>query len=278
LFEEGDYEVALDYQLHYDKPFVFGSTTTKTLTYRIFFKFKVRNGDISAFLRDVDTNQFITNANVAEHGFYIDVANSQYLTMSIKREILTDSLDGLVEDTKFSGVAKEGRSYTEEGIYTVTIKNLATGDSVIKRVYVGNRDILLAHMKTGMSISAINEKLATGATIDASGQIIEPEPPQETTVETPTEPEESSEPLETTEIPEETTSSDSSPQPSSEPETTSNPITPNTSATAEPNQPEDEQTHKNINVPVITAVAAVAITSAGFAVKKKLRKRDKASN
>ncbi len=38
LFEEGDYEVALDYQLHYDKPFVFGTTTTKTLTYRVFFQ------------------------------------------------------------------------------------------------------------------------------------------------------------------------------------------------------------------------------------------------
>ena len=94
LFEEGDYEVALDYQLHYDKPFVFGTTTAKTLTYRVFFKFKVRNGDISAFIRDVDTNQFITNANVARNGFYIDVANSQYLSLSIKREILSEGFDG----------------------------------------------------------------------------------------------------------------------------------------------------------------------------------------
>lgn len=31
LFEEGDYEVTLDYQLHFNKPFVFGSKTTKTL-------------------------------------------------------------------------------------------------------------------------------------------------------------------------------------------------------------------------------------------------------
>ena len=174
LFEEGDYEVALDYQLHYDKPFVFGTTTTKTLTYRIFFKFKVRNGDISAFLRDVDTNQFITNANVAENGFYIDVANSQYLKLSIKREVLSESLDGLVPDTKGAEVAKEGRYYTDEGIYTVTVKNLATGDSVEKRVYVGNQDILKAHMVTGASISEINERLAMGAYIDESGYIIDP--------------------------------------------------------------------------------------------------------
>ena len=173
LFEEGDYEVALDYQLHYDKPFVFGTTTTKTLTYRVFFKFKVRNGDISAFIRDVDTNQFVTNANIAENGFYIDVANSQYLTLSIKREVLSESMDGLVEDTKFSGVAKEGRHYTEEGIYTVTVKNMATGDSVEKKVYVGNTDILKAHMVTGVSIGEINERLAVGAYIDEKGYIVD---------------------------------------------------------------------------------------------------------
>lgn len=176
LFEEGDYEVALDYQLHYDKPFVFGTKTTKTLTYRVFFKFKVRNGDVSFFLRDVDTNQFITNANVAEHGFYIDVANSQYLNISIKREVLSESMDGLVEDTRFTAVAKEGRNYTDEGVYTVTVKNLATGDSVEKKVYVGNHDIMRAHMITGISLSEINERLAAGAYIDENGQIIDPEP------------------------------------------------------------------------------------------------------
>lgn len=35
LYEEGDYEVALDYQLHYDKPSVFGTKAAKTLSYRI---------------------------------------------------------------------------------------------------------------------------------------------------------------------------------------------------------------------------------------------------
>lgn len=176
LFEEGDYEVALDYQLHYDKPFVFGKTTTKTLAYQMFFKFKVRNGDISAFIRDIDTNQFITNANIAENGFFIDVANSQYLSLSIKREVMSESLDGLVEDTKFSGVAKEGRPYTEEGIYTVTVKNSATGDSIEKKVYVGDSDILKAHVATGISISEINERIAAGAYIDENGSVVDPVP------------------------------------------------------------------------------------------------------
>ncbi|WP_352398122.1 hypothetical protein [[Clostridium] aminophilum] len=185
LFEEGDYEVALDYQLQYDKPFVFGTTTTKTLTYRVFFKFKVRNGDISAFLRDVDTDQFITNANIAEHGFFIDVANSQYLNMSIKRDVLSDSADGIVPDNKFTGVAIDGRKYTEEGIYTVTVENPATGDKTEKTVYVGNTDIMRAHMTTGLTIAEINEKLANGAYIDENGQLIGIESVKEEAVEVP---------------------------------------------------------------------------------------------
>lgn len=179
LFEEGDYEVALDYQLHYDKPFVFGTTTTKTLTYRIAFKFKVRNGDISAFIRDTETNQFIKNGNVAEKGFYIDVANSKYLDLHIERYVLTEGLDDLVEDVKFSGEAQEGRHYTEEGIYTVRVTNEATKNSIEKTIYVGNRDIMRAHMATGMSISEINERIAAGAYIDANGNIVDPEPEPE---------------------------------------------------------------------------------------------------
>lgn len=176
MFEEGDYEVALDYQLHYDKPFVFGVSTTKTYTYRVFFKFKVRNGDVSLFIREIDTNQFLSNANIAENGFYIDVAQSKYLELSIKREVLSDSMDGLIEDTKFAGVAQEGRHYTDEGIYTVTVDNPATGGSIEKKVYVGNQDILKAHMVTGSSISEINERLAMGAYIDENGNIIDPIP------------------------------------------------------------------------------------------------------
>ena len=188
LFEEGDYEVALDYRLHYDKPFVFGTTTTKTLSYRVFFQFKVRNGDISGFIRDIKTGQFIQNANVAEQGFYIDVANSKYLQMSIKREVLTEGLDGLVEDTQFTGVAQEGRWYTDEGVYTVTIVNPAlenstTGGVLKKTVYVGNRDIMRAHMATGISLSEIKGRLDEGAYIDENGQIIDPEPEEETVEE-----------------------------------------------------------------------------------------------
>ena len=253
LFEEGDYEVALDYQLHYDKPFVFGTTTTKTLTYRVFFKFKVRNGDISAFIRDVDTNQFITNANIAENGFYIDVANSQYLTLSIKREVLSESLDGLVEDTKFTGVAKEGRHYTDEGIYTVTVKNQATGDSVEKKVYVGDSDILKAHVVTGVSISEINERLATGAYIDENGYIIDSIPEENTETEN----------EETTEADlstEEQTDTDKDSEVTNKVEKTDKLVT----------EEQSQNTDKGVIVPVVIAI--IAVLSVTLVLKKKKKK------
>ena len=96
--------------------------------------------------------------------------------------ILSESLDGLVEDIKFAGVAKEGRHYTDEGIYTIIVKNLATGDSVEKKVYVGDSDILKAHVVTGISISEINERLAIGAYIDENGYIVEVEPKESTNI------------------------------------------------------------------------------------------------
>ncbi len=52
------------------------------------------------------TDEFIDNANIAENGFYLDLAKQKYLDLSIKREVMTDSLDGLVADTKFNAAGK----------------------------------------------------------------------------------------------------------------------------------------------------------------------------
>jgi hypothetical protein len=133
-------------------------------------------------------------------------------------------------------------------------------------------------MTTGKSISEINEKLAAGAIIDADGQIIEPEPTPDTTSELTTQPEESPESADSTTIPEDTFSpASASPQQNSTPEATSDPVIPSPAAIEEQEQPEDEQMQKSSNVPVIISIALVFIASVGFAVKKTLSKRNKAS-
>lgn len=94
LFEEGDYEIALDYEVTSDE------LIDKVGHYRIFFTFSVRNGNCMVYPLDVSTGSELTNSSMTENGFMLDLAKSRYLQINVKREILTESADGLVEDTR----------------------------------------------------------------------------------------------------------------------------------------------------------------------------------
>lgn len=165
LFEEGDYEVALDYEVTSDE------LIDKIGHYRIFFKFSVRNGNCMVYPFDVATGTELTNSSMTENGFRLDLAKSRYLKINLKREMLKDSADGLVEDTRFNGPAKDGAEYTDEGIYTITVSNEYTGQFTTKKIYVGTNNILRAYMATGLSIPEINELVEQGATISEDGTI-----------------------------------------------------------------------------------------------------------
>ena len=108
---------------------------------------------------------------MTENGFRLDLAKSRYLKINLRREILKDSADGLVEDTRFNGPAKDGAEYTDEGIYTITVSNEYTGQLTTKKIYVGTNKILRAHMATGLSIPEINMLVDEGATISDDGTI-----------------------------------------------------------------------------------------------------------
>lgn len=165
LFEEGDYEVALDYQITDDQ------LIDKTGHYRIFFKFSIRNGNCMVYPFDVATGSELTNSSMTENGFRLDLAKSRYLKVNLKREMLTESADGLVEDTRFNGPARDGAEYTDEGIYTITVTNEYTGQFTVKKIYVGTNNVLKAHMTTGLSIPEINNLVDQGATIADDGTI-----------------------------------------------------------------------------------------------------------
>lgn len=165
LFEEGDYEVALDYEVTSDE------LIDKVGHYRIFFKFSVRNGNCMVYPFDVTTGGELTNSSMTENGFRLDLAKSRYLKINIKREVLKDSADGLVEDTRFNGPAKDGAEYTDEGVYTITVSNEYTGQFTTKKIYVGTNNILRAYMTTGLSIPEINDLVSQGAIINDDGTI-----------------------------------------------------------------------------------------------------------
>lgn len=175
LFEEGDYEVALDYAVKYNKTKLFGKAIApQTNHYRISFAFEVRNGNTLVFLKDTKSGSDLSNGSITENGFTIDLANSQYLKVYVKREVLKDGFNGLTEDTKFNSSATNGDTFTKEGVYTITVSNQYNNASTEKRVYVGKDNLLKAYMVTGMSISEIQDQIALGATIKDDGTLIPP--------------------------------------------------------------------------------------------------------
>lgn len=181
LFEEGDYEVALDYEVKKSQ------LLPQNHHYRIAFKFSVRNANCMVYPFDTETGEELTNKAVTPHGFYLDLARSRYLDIFIKKEIWTEGAEGLTEDTRFNTAAKENQKYVDEGIYTITAKNKYTGLSTEKQIYVGTNKILLAHMNTGLSIAEIQRMIEQGAMVYEDGTIALPEttpvPTEEPTAE-----------------------------------------------------------------------------------------------
>lgn len=167
VFEEGDYEVALDYEIKEDGFAFFNSYHN----YRIRFNFSIRNGNCMVFPFDVKTKNELINTSITENGFYLDFANSKYLNVNIKKEVLKEGANGLIEDTRFNRPAKAGEKYTEEGIYTITVKNIYTEEQTVKKIYVGQNNVLKAHAQTGYSINDIQNMIKLGATIDENGYI-----------------------------------------------------------------------------------------------------------
>lgn len=168
LFEEGDYEVALDYEVKEESMKVINSYSN----YRITFKFSVRNGNCMVYPFDVASGAELTNTAITENGFYLDLARSRYLDINIKREVLAEGAVGLTEDIRFNRPARDGDQYTDEGIYTITVSNRYTGQETTKQIYVGTNKILMAHMVTGLSVEEVREQIAKGAQIAEDGTII----------------------------------------------------------------------------------------------------------
>lgn len=167
MYEEGDYEVALDYEIESPGLLPFRPAYNN---YRIFFKFKVRNSNTMMFLFDTATNNELFNGSVTSSGFRIDMAGSHYLDVSVKREVLNSTGDGLTEDVRFNKTATDGAVFEDEGIYTVTVKNPNTGEeATTKRVYVGTNDAMKASVANNMTLAEAQERIAEGATVADDG-------------------------------------------------------------------------------------------------------------
>lgn len=170
LFEEGDYEVALDYELVDEE-----GIDTYT-DYRVYFRFKIRNSNCMAYPFDSVSGTELSDGAITGNGFRLDLARSRYLTINVERRSVTFKDGRYVEDSRFNGAAKDGDTYAEEGIYIFTVTNRYTASKPgTKRIYVGSSPILKAMAGSGMTLSEINSCIEEGAEILEDGSIYLPE-------------------------------------------------------------------------------------------------------
>lgn len=160
LNEEGDYEVALDYEIKRDS-YVLGTKITKTSysDYRIFFRFSVRNGNCMVFPFDAITGEELKNTSATPNGFYLDLAYSRYLDIMVKRSVLNEQASGVTEDVRFNRPASDGEMYTQEGLYTIAARNRYTQEQTIKTIYVGDDERYIDYVAKGYSVQQIMQAL-----------------------------------------------------------------------------------------------------------------------
>lgn len=169
--EEGDYEVALDYVVKSSPRKIFGKEifpSTSDYTIKL-FKFSVRNGNSMVFPLDAETGEELSNKSFTENGFRIDLTKSHYLKAFVSRDV--SSGEG-AEDTRENKPARDGAVYTDEGLYTITVKDSSTGQSTKKKIYVGTDDRYKAYVTTGLSLKEIDARIADGESIGEDGNFI----------------------------------------------------------------------------------------------------------
>lgn len=181
LFEEGDYVVSLDYEIK-----SMGGPLNQIASYtdyKIMFEFSIRNGNCMVYPFDSLTGAELADNAITENGFKLDMAKSKYLTIDVQRSVLVVGTDGyLTEDVRFNRPAKDGETYTSEGIYTFKVTNLYTGENTTKTIYVGSNSYLRALSATGMSIAELNAEIEKGAIVrdDGTLEVIAPTEPEPT--------------------------------------------------------------------------------------------------
>ena len=173
LFEEGDYEVALDYEI------ADTSGIDSYTDYRVFFTFSIRNGNCMVYPFDINSGAELADYAITENGFKLDMAKSRYLTIDVSRTVLVNGTNGRTEDVRFNRPAKDGDQYKDEGIYRFHVHNLYTGEETTKTIYVGSDTFLRAMSATHLSVKELEDRLAEGYTIGNDGRLIDP-PVEET--------------------------------------------------------------------------------------------------
>lgn len=176
LFEEGDYEVALDYEIK-NEPRKIGpvAIVPEYTNYKLYFKFSIRNGNCMAYPFDNQAGSELRDGDICEDGFTIKLAGSRYNDVTMKYEVVVGEEGQKKFDVRKNMIAKEGATYEDEGVYTFSVMNPYTKVTTTKTVYVGTDPYLKALSRTGRSLSEINDKIQEGYVIEEDGAIVIPQ-------------------------------------------------------------------------------------------------------
>ena len=122
---------------------------------------------------DIESGNELFNNNLTENGFRLDLAQSKYLTIDVSKSTIKESSNKLLtQDVRFNRPAKDGDTFTEEGMYTITVKNLYTdSEPTIKTIYVGTNKYLKALSKYNLSIDELNDQIRNGAKVNKDGRL-----------------------------------------------------------------------------------------------------------
>jgi len=177
LFDEGDYEIALDYKIRDSKPVL-----DKYYGYRINFKFSIRNSNCMVYPIDLSNGSEMRDKSITETGFRLDTARSRYLDLITKRITLADN----TLDLRVNEISSDLDEFTDEGIYEFTVRNKYTNETATKTIYVGTNNILKAYIKYSekYSLADLNDMKEKGFEFTDDGSIIEPTTEAETFIET----------------------------------------------------------------------------------------------
>lgn len=124
--EEGNYHFVLVYAI--DDTSLFGDFFNHHQYYRIDYRFKVRNGNAMAFIKDAETGKELKHESTTK-GFVIDTAQSHYLNIQVSKR---DKNGDIRKNVPY----KNGEVISEEGDYIISIMTDYSHESTQKQIHV----------------------------------------------------------------------------------------------------------------------------------------------
>ena len=79
--------------------------------------------------------------------------------MLVKRSVLNEQDSGVPEEIRFNRPASDGEMYTQEGLYTIAVRNRYTLEQTVKTIYVGTDERYIDYVSNGYSVQQIMQAL-----------------------------------------------------------------------------------------------------------------------